>query len=86
MQASVLIVEDDAALSELLQWNLSNEGYRVRATGDGEEALLLAREELPDVILLDWMIENLPGIEVCRQLRKGQGHRPRPDPDADRAW
>lgn len=70
MQASVLIVEDDAALSELLQWNLSNEGYRVRATGDGEEALLLAREELPDVILLDWMIENLPGIEVCRQLRK----------------
>jgi two-component system phosphate regulon response regulator PhoB len=70
MQASVLLVEDDPALAELLEWNLSNEGYRVRVTGDGEEALLLAREELPDLVLLDWMIENLPGIEVCRQLRK----------------
>jgi two-component system, OmpR family, phosphate regulon response regulator PhoB len=70
MQASVLVVEDDAALAELLQWHLTSEGHRVRVTADGEEALLLAREDLPDLILLDWMIENLPGIEVCRQLRK----------------
>jgi two-component system, OmpR family, phosphate regulon response regulator PhoB len=70
MQANVLVVEDDPALAELLVWHLSNEGYAVRQTGDGEQALVLVREQLPDVIVLDWMIENTPGIEVCRQLRK----------------
>lgn len=70
MPASVLLVEDDRALSELLEWNLRNEGYEVRTTSDGEEALVMVRESLPDAILLDWMIENLPGIEVCRQLRR----------------
>jgi len=70
MQPSVLIVEDDAALAELLEYNFTSEGYTVRQTGDGEEALILAREELPDVIILDWMIDNISGIEVCRQLRR----------------
>jgi two-component system, OmpR family, phosphate regulon response regulator PhoB len=70
MQAQVLIVEDDAALAELLTWNFTNEGYGVRQTGDGEEALLLVREQVPDVIVLDWMIDTIPGIEVCRQLRR----------------
>ncbi len=70
MQANVLVVEDDPALAELLVWNLTSEGYTVRHTGDGEEALVLVRERVPDVIVLDWMIENTPGIEVCRQLRK----------------
>jgi two-component system, OmpR family, phosphate regulon response regulator PhoB len=70
MSASILIVEDDPALSELLRWNFEAEGYVVRHTADGEEAVLLAREQLPDLILLDWMIENTPGIEVCRQLRR----------------
>ena len=70
MQPSVLLVEDDAALAELLEWNFSSEGYTVRQTGDGEEALIMAREELPDVIILDWMIDNISGIEVCRQLRR----------------
>ena len=74
MQPSVmpnaLIVEDDAALAELLVWNFTKEGYAVRQTGDGEEALLMAREQLPDVIVLDWMIDNISGIEVCRQLRR----------------
>ena len=70
MRPSVLIVEDDAALNELLQWNFSSEGYSVRQTGDGEVALTMVREELPDVIILDWMIENVSGIEVCRQLRR----------------
>jgi two-component system phosphate regulon response regulator PhoB len=72
MQASVLIVEDDPALSELLVWNFTNEGFAVRSTADGDEALELVREELPDLIILDWMIENTPGIEVCRQLRKAK--------------
>ena len=70
MNASILVVEDDVALCELLSWNLSAEGYEVRTTGDGEEALLMVREQLPDAIILDWMIEQVPGIEVCRQLRK----------------
>lgn len=70
MAASILIVEDDAALSELLEWNLKAEGYDVRVTPDGEEALVMVRESVPDAIILDWMIENLSGIEVCRQLRR----------------
>ncbi len=72
MPASVLIVEDDVALSELLEWNFKNEGYTVRTTSDGEEALIMVREEMPDAIVLDWMIENIPGIEVCRQLRRNK--------------
>jgi two-component system phosphate regulon response regulator PhoB len=67
---SVLVVEDDRALCELLTWNLSAEGYQVRSTSDGEEALLMVQEQMPDAIILDWMIEHVPGIEVCRQLRK----------------
>ncbi len=70
MKAEVLLVEDDASLAELLIWNLTSEGFDVRHTGDGEEALILVRERVPDAIILDWMIENVPGIEVCRQLRK----------------
>jgi two-component system phosphate regulon response regulator PhoB len=70
MKPSILVVEDDLALCELLTWNLGAEGYEVRSTGDGEEALLMVREQAPDAIILDWMVEQVPGIEVCRQLRK----------------
>jgi two-component system phosphate regulon response regulator PhoB len=70
MNPSILVVEDDAALCDLLAWNLSTEGYQVRTTGDGEEALVMVREQAPDAIILDWMIEQVPGIEVCRQIRK----------------
>ena len=66
----LLLVEDDAALAELVRWHFERQDYEVRQTGDGEEALILARERTPDIVLLDWMIENLSGIEVCRQLRK----------------
>ena len=71
MQAGkLLLVEDDPSLSELLEYRFSNEGYDVRATADGDEALLLAAEELPDLVILDWMIEGTSGIEVCRRLRR----------------
>lgn len=70
MKPNLLIVEDDAALSELLVWQFENAGYHVEQTADGEEALLMARENVPDVIILDWMIEQVPGIEVCRRLRR----------------
>lgn len=70
MKAAVLIVEDDPAIAELLTWTLSNDAYEVRQTGDGEEALIMVQEQLPDLIILDWMVENISGIEICRQLRK----------------
>jgi len=70
MKLTLLIVEDDVALAELLVWNFTAEGYEVRHTGDGEEALLMVREQLPDAIILDWMLDHVPGIEVCRQIRK----------------
>ncbi len=68
--AHMLLIEDDQALCELLTWNLEKEEFQVTQTPDGEEALILAKEINPDVILLDWMIENLSGIEVCRRLRR----------------
>lgn len=70
MRPTALIVEDDLALSELLQWHFGNKGFEVRSTGNGEEALLLVNERLPDIIILDWSIEHLPGLEVCRRLRR----------------
>ena len=69
-EARVLVVEDDPNLSELVAYNLEREGFTVDRTPDGEEALLLAREHAPDLIILDWMIESLSGIEVCRRLRR----------------
>ena len=66
----LLLVEDDPALAELLEFRFRNEGYQVRVTSDGDEALLLAAEEAPDLVVLDWMIEGTSGIEVCRRLRK----------------
>jgi two-component system, OmpR family, phosphate regulon response regulator PhoB len=66
----MLLVEDDAALAELLIWHFEREGYAVRHTPDGEEALTLAEERTPDIVLLDWMVDNLAGIEVCRRLRR----------------
>lgn len=66
----LLLVEDDSALAELLEWHFSQEGYDVSRTPDGEEALLLARENPPDIVVLDWMIETISGIEVCRRLRR----------------
>jgi two-component system phosphate regulon response regulator PhoB len=67
----ILFVEDDPALSELVRFHLAREGYEVLHTGDGDEALLLALESPPDLVLLDWMIEGTSGIEVCRRLRRG---------------
>ena len=66
----LLLVEDDRALAELLIWHFEREDFEVRRTGDGEEALLLAIEDPPDVIILDWMIEGILGLEVCRRLRR----------------
>ncbi|MEK6540860.1 MAG: phosphate regulon transcriptional regulator PhoB [Pseudomonadota bacterium] len=69
-QPDMLLVEDDAALAELVTWHFTREGYSVRQTGNGEEAMVMVRERLPDIVLLDWMVEGLSGIEICRQLRR----------------
>ena len=66
----LLLVEDDNTLAELLIWHFEREGFEVRRTGDGEEALLLAEQSAPDLVVLDWMIEGISGIEVCRRLRR----------------
>lgn len=70
MKPLLLIVEDEETLVTLLRYNLEGEGYRVAVAKNGEDALLLAKEEPPDLILLDWMLPLLSGIEVCRQLRR----------------
>jgi two-component system phosphate regulon response regulator PhoB len=65
----ILVVEDDQALAELLGYHLTRAGYAVDQTADGHDALARAREAKPDLVLLDWMIEGMAGIEVCRLLR-----------------
>ena len=67
---TLLLVEDDRALADLLLWHFAREGYEVVRTADGDEALLLAEERTPDLVILDWMIEGVAGIEVCRRLRR----------------
>jgi two-component system, OmpR family, phosphate regulon response regulator PhoB len=69
-RAKMLLVEDDAALAELLVYHFKREDFDVAQTADGEEALLMAQETPPDIVLLDWMLESLSGIEVCRRLRR----------------
>ena len=69
----MLLVEDDRVLADLLVWHFEREQFDVRWTTDGDEALLLARESVPDVVILDWMIEGIAGIEVCRRLRRAEG-------------
>ena len=68
-EARILVVEDEEALSELLDYNLGREGFGVTLARDGEEALLKVAEERFDAVILDWMLPNVSGIEVCRQLR-----------------
>jgi len=74
----VLVVEDEEALAQLLKYNLEKEGYRVSVASDGEEALVLADEDNPDLVLLDWMLPKSPGVEVCRRLRARQETRNTP--------
>jgi two-component system phosphate regulon response regulator PhoB len=69
MKPLVLVVEDEEALATLLDYNLEKEGFRVERAADGEEGLLKVEEETPDLILLDWMLPKVSGVEVCRQLR-----------------
>ena len=69
MKANILIVEDEEALTLLLRYNLEAEGYGVETVPRGDEADLLLKERTPDLVILDWMLPGLSGIELCRRLR-----------------
>ncbi len=70
LKAHILVVEDEDDIVTLLRYTLEREGFRVSAATNGEEALLLCREQMPDLVLLDWMLPLLSGSDVCRQLRR----------------
>jgi two-component system, OmpR family, phosphate regulon response regulator PhoB len=69
MCAKVLVVEDEEAISNLLAYNLEKEGFSVSISADGEEAMIAVEEGRPDLVLMDWMLPNVSGIELCRRLR-----------------
>src|SRR3982751_1650002 len=69
MSARILVVEDEEALTTLLHYNLDAEGYEVETVARGDEAETSLKERLPDLIVLDWMLPGLSGIELCRRLR-----------------
>ena len=72
MNEHILIAEDDASLRDLLSYNLAKKGYKVRTAADGEETILLIKEEIPDMLLLDWMMPGHTGIEICKQIRQSK--------------
>lgn len=72
LKPKILLIEDDQSLTELIRYNLESNGFDVVCVDDGEEGLLQAEETPPDLILLDWMLPNLSGIEICRRLRRNE--------------
>lgn len=69
LEIQVLLVEDEPAQREVLTYNLKVEGFAVRCAENGEDAMLMIAEALPDLVILDWMMPLMSGIEVCRQLK-----------------
>src|SRR3954453_7240767 len=78
MSARILIIEDEEPLTLLLRYNLEAEGYDVDTTARGDEAEIKLKESVPDLIVLDWMLPGLSGIELCRRLRARPGTRQLP--------
>jgi two-component system phosphate regulon response regulator PhoB len=72
MKPRILVIEDEPALVEMLRYNLESEGYDVATALDGEEGLAAVKDARPDLILLDWMLPHISGLEICRQLRRGR--------------
>ena len=75
MKPVILVIEDEDSLVELIRYNLEAAGFEVLAASDGEEGLLVLSEREVDLVLLDWMLPHLSGIEVCRQIRRKEGTR-----------
>ncbi|MEM1391330.1 MAG: phosphate regulon transcriptional regulator PhoB [Pseudomonadota bacterium] len=72
MKPFIVIAEDEPSVSELLRYNLESEGYEIATAEDGDEAILLLDERVPDLMLLDWMLPKVSGIEICRRIRSKQ--------------
>ncbi|NQY40896.1 MAG: phosphate regulon transcriptional regulator PhoB [Henriciella sp.] len=72
MKPFIVIAEDEQSVSELLRYNLEAEGYETAIANDGDEAMLLIDERIPDLMLLDWMLPKISGIEICRRVRARQ--------------
>jgi two-component system phosphate regulon response regulator PhoB len=70
MSANIIIVEDEKALVTLLKYNLSKEGFKIKEAETGQEGLRLIKRELPDLVILDWMLPDFSGIEICRQIKR----------------
>ena len=70
MKTRILLIEDDENITELVRYNLERADYIVDTSADGEEGLIMASDETPDIVLLDWMLPNLSGLEICRRLRR----------------
>lgn len=77
-KTKVLIVEDEVAIVTLLRYNLEKEGFAVITAGDGEEAVNMVKEHRPDIVVLDWMLPKMTGIEVCKQIRWHQDSKNTP--------
>lgn len=86
MDPTVLIVEDEAAIVTMLRYNLEREGMQVVEAGDGDEALKIMAETHVDLVLLDWMLPVMSGIEVCRQIRRKPESRDLPGDHGHRTW
>ncbi len=78
MPAKILIIEDEDPLVTLITYNLEASGYQVVAVRSGDDAMMVVNEELPDLVVLDWMLPGLSGIEICRQIRAGMQTRALP--------
>ncbi|MHB8825814.1 MAG: response regulator, partial [Thiobacillus sp.] len=78
MAANILLVEDEPGIQELLKFNLTQAGHQVTAASDAEHALTFLKSTLPDVILLDWMLPGMSGIDLCRRLRSDERYQPIP--------
>jgi two-component system phosphate regulon response regulator PhoB len=70
METKVLLVEDEIAIVTMLRYNLEREGFKVFSTGDGDEAVGLVKAHMPDVIVLDWMLPGMSGVDICAELRR----------------
>lgn len=71
MTPYIMIAEDEDSVVELLRYNLERQGYEIAAAHDGEEAMVMIEERVPDLLLLDWMLPKVSGIEICRRVRNG---------------
>lgn len=78
LKPHVLIVEDEPALVELLSYNLEKAGFQTKVARDGDEAMLAVEERKPDIVLLDWMLPYVSGIEICRRIRRNPDTRDLP--------